>query len=209
MFRESNINNVIRTSIERVLNDATLGFLALLSLFLLVTPYIFNLSPDKSKILNVTEYVIILIFMIEYLFGFYFAKDKRKFVFNLWRIIDALIIVVALIAILPTVPDVLRNSPALRLARLARIALLGTRSGIGLKFQSDGRDSQIELRQSEAQVFALDDNGSQFRKITWEEGLGRIGATTPDWVFIIVHRSVNESSGACLAGAFSIQRPPF
>lgn len=184
MSRGQEASRIIHSLVERTLNDATLGLLALLSLFLLVTPHIFDLSRAKLQILNTTEYVIILIFAIEYLFGFYFAKDKRAFLFNLWRIIDVLIIAVALVAILPMVPDVLRNSPALRLARLVRIALLGTRSGIGLKIQTDSRDARIESTDKEVRVFALDRISSQFNKITWEEGLSRINETTPDWVFV-------------------------
>lgn len=96
--------------IERILNDAVLGFFALVSLFLLVAPAVFPLSAVGLHVLLVIEYVIVLLFAVEYVAGFVLAPDKKRFVLNRWRIIDGLIVVGAGVALLPGIPNLLSNS---------------------------------------------------------------------------------------------------
>ena len=170
--------------IEKVLNDAVLGFLALLSLFLLITPLVFSLSNTGLQVLLVIEYLIIALFALEYLAGFRLAKNKREFMLNRWRIIDALIIVLALITFFPIIPDLLRNSPALRLLRLGRVALLGTRSSVALKPVSEKSESFLSNVPAEVSVMALGKSGKKFEKISWQTALSRIGNAEQDWLFI-------------------------
>ena len=114
--------------------------------------------------------------------AFALSPDKRKFVCNPWRIIDALIIVLALVAVLPSIPDALRNSPVLRLLRLGPFALLGTRSGISLTNQSIREDKPREAA-SALSVGSLGVSGIQFEDINWQDGLNRIRNDKPDWLF--------------------------
>jgi len=170
--------------INKIMNDAVLGFLALLSLFLMVAPSLFQLSPAGESWLFTIEYIIVILFLIEYLVACLCATNKAQFIFNRWRILDALIIITALVALIPVVPDILRNSPVLRLFRLGRLALLGTRSGLALSSGNQSVNDQTTLVTSELAVLALRPSGAGFNNITWEEALTRIGTDNPDWLFI-------------------------
>src|SRR5439155_570983 len=81
------------------------------------------------------------VFAAEYLAHLALAHDRRRFVLNPWRIVDALIILAPLVSLLPWAPDFLRSSPALRVLRLARVLLFGARARRGL---SPGADMGIE-----------------------------------------------------------------
>tara|TARA_R110000737_G_scaffold92482_1_gene125391 strand:+ start:4298 stop:5671 length:1374 start_codon:yes stop_codon:yes gene_type:complete len=170
--------------IDKMMNDAVLGFLALLSLFLMVAPSLFQLSPAGESWLFVIEYVIVILFLIEYLVACICATNKRQFVFNRWRILDALIIITAFVSLLPIVPDILRNSPVFRLIKLGRLALLGTRSGLALSSTQQSLNDQTTANVSELAVLALQPSGTGFKNITWQEALTRIGTENPDWLFI-------------------------
>lgn len=170
--------------IDKIMNDAVLGFLALLSLFLMVAPSLFQFSPTGESWLFAIEYIIIFLFLIEYIVAGVCAKNKSQFVFNRWRILDALIIITAFVALLPVVPDIFRNSPVFRLIRLGRLALLGTRSGLALSSTQQTLNSQKTSVVSELAVLALQPSGIGFKDITWKDALTRIGTENPDWLFI-------------------------
>jgi len=170
--------------IERTLNDAVLGLFALLSLFLMVAPGVFELSGAGMRALFAVEYAIISMFALEYGAAWSLAPDKRRFALNRWRIIDALIVVAALLALLPVGPDVLRSSPVLRLLRLGRLALLGTRSGFGLTSPAAESPAKRSEPAGELAVLALAASGTAFEPIPWEACLRRIANAEPDWLFI-------------------------
>jgi Mg2+ and Co2+ transporter CorA len=187
--------------IDRLLNDAVLGFLALLSLFLMVAPSVFEFSPTGEHWLFILEYLIVGLFLLEYLAACVCAPDKSRFIFNRWRILDLLIIVAALFALLPVGPDFLRNSPALRIFRLGRLALLGTRSGLAFSALQQTPQAQQLATNSEISVLALDAATSGFEAISWEAALGRIGSSDPDWLFM---SGVTEDRLAPIAEALGV-----
>lgn len=187
--------------IEEILNDAVLGFLALLSLFLMVAPSVFSLRSSGMDALFGVEYFIICLFALEYLAALSLAPERLRFVRNRWRVLDLLIIVVALFALLPAGPNLLRNSPVLRLLRLGRLALLGTRSGLALRSVTDAQVPLSPAGPSEVRVLALRASDNTFEAIGWEEGLSRIGSAEPDWLFI---SGITEDRLAPIAAALRV-----
>ena len=148
--------------LDKFLNEALLGFLALLSLFLIFVPAVFELTPAGAQWIAALEFGIVAAFAVEYISAFVLAADKTRFVLNRWRVIDLLIISGALVAFFPATPDFLRNSPALRLLRLGRLALLGTRSGLALRTVSTETSGQLGLASEKVSVLALKRAGSGF-----------------------------------------------
>lgn len=170
--------------IQKLLNDAVLGFLALVSLFLLFAPSVFPLTPIGSTALAAAEQTIVALFAVEYFAGFVAAANKRQFVLNRWRLLDALIIGAAFAAILPAGPEFLRSSPILRLLRLGRVALFGARSGIALTSAREIPEEAALSSQPELRILALDASGTNFDTLPWDEGIKRIGTEEPDWLFV-------------------------
>jgi Mg2+ and Co2+ transporter CorA len=170
--------------IERYLSDAVLGFFALLSLFLFIAPLVFEFTDFTQDIVATLEYAIVLLFVLEYVSGLLHAKSKVAFLVDGWRVIDMLIIVSALVAFIPVVPDVLRHSPVFRLIRVGRVALLGARSSLALKLDANSVDSSTNEAVTDLKVLLLGASGTQFEEISWEHGLNRIRSGEPDWLFI-------------------------
>ncbi len=187
--------------IKRYLNDAVLGLFALISLFLLVTPYVFQVSTFAQSAISVVEYAIVLMFAVEYFAGLAAAENKSQFVLDRWHIIDALIIASAIVAATPVVPDVLRHSPVLRLIRVGRFALLGARSTLALKPGVAEQDAAYRSSVTELKVLSLGASGTRFEANSWDEGLVRIRSAEPDWLFI---SGVNEARLAPIADAMGV-----
>jgi hypothetical protein len=122
----------VSTCVEGLLNESVMGFLALLALFLGLAPSAFVIHPHVETLSLWAEMTIAALFAIEYMAGHAQAPCKTEFVRNAWRLLDALIVIAALISLLPIVHPALRSSPALRLVRLSRLALFGTRSSAAL-----------------------------------------------------------------------------
>lgn len=179
------MNKVLYTRIiERYLSEAVLGFFALLSFFLFIAPFVFALNDEAQFMVAALEYVIILLFVLEYLSGLLLAKSKLSFFTDGRRVIDLLIIVSALIAFIPFMPDVLKHSPVFRLIRVARIALLGARSSLALKLDDNAVDVSSSEVMTDLKVLLLGTSGTQFDVISLDQGLNRIRNGEPDWLFI-------------------------
>ena len=187
--------------IERYLTDAVLGFFALLSLFLFIAPLVFEFNDFTQDIVAALEYAIVLLFVLEYVSGLLLAKNKVGFVVDGWRVIDMLIIISALIAFIPFVPDVLRHSPVFRLIRVARIALLGARSSFALKLDNNSVDLSTNEAVTALKVLSLGTSGAQFEVISWEQGLNRLRSGEPDWLFI---SGLDESRLASITAAMGV-----
>jgi Mg2+ and Co2+ transporter CorA len=196
------MNKVFLTKlITRFLNDAVLGFFALLSFFLFIAPMVFTLNDFAQDIIAVIETAIICLFMVEYITGMLLANNKLKYMKDGRRVIDMLIIVSALIAFMPFVPDVLKHSPVLRLVRVGRIALLGARSSIALK---SGDNSGINISNevmTDPKVLSLGNSGTVFEEISLQQGIERISNSDPDWLFI---SGVGESKLAPITEALGV-----
>ena len=187
--------------IVRLLNDAVLGFCALLSVFLLAADAVFPLSAAAIRALSCVDYGIVLAFALEYSAAWTLAEDKRRFMLDKWRIVDLLIIAAALVAFLPIAPDLLAHSPMFRLVRLGQVALLGTRSRIALKAAAIPARQADVPENRELTIFALGESGTAFDPISWEACLERIGRTDPDWLFI---SGVSEDRLAPIAAALGV-----
>jgi Mg2+ and Co2+ transporter CorA len=157
-----------------------MGFLALAALCVGIAPMLFALPAPLARALDIAGWAIIAAFALEYLANLALASNRRAYVTNPWRIVDALIIVAPLVSLLPFAPDALRSSPALRVLRLARVILFGARARHGL---AAGADMGIARAAPSGppQVSELSPNGS-VQPLEWRELIA--WSTRPDerWV---------------------------
>ncbi len=112
-----------------LLGEVFLGFLAIVAAALTLIPLLFNVSSRTNELLEAGQWLIILLFAVEYGMGAVEAPSKRRFVLNPWRLVDAATIVIPLLTLIPGASGLLRSSPVLRLLRLARVIALGARAG--------------------------------------------------------------------------------
>lgn len=115
--------------VAEALNEAVMGFLALVALGIALAPLALSLSPGVESALDAAEWLIIAVFALDYLVTLILSPRPRVYALSFWGLLDLAIVVIPLASLLPWVSDELRSTPVLRLARLLRAAVFGTRAG--------------------------------------------------------------------------------
>jgi Mg2+ and Co2+ transporter CorA len=111
------------------LNEAVMGFLAIVALATAMAPEVFDLTREAEDLLRVCEWIIVAIFAAEFLVQLAVARDRRAWLRSPWRIVDVVCILGPVAALLPQVSEAFRGSLALRLLRLSRAVVFGARAG--------------------------------------------------------------------------------
>lgn len=121
--------------------EIAIQILIILSLVCFTIETVSGLQPETYELLNILEIVFVGIFTLEYLARIYFSKQKLKFIFSFFGLID-------LIAILPFYLSLgfdLRTIRAVRFIRVFRLLKL-TRYNKAVNFLRDAfRESKEEL----------------------------------------------------------------
>jgi hypothetical protein len=166
--------------LSAVLNEAVMGFLALAALSLGLAPIVFDLPRRVEQGFDVAEWVIIGLFALEYAANFALSTERRRFALDPWRILDAIIIVVPLLSLLPAASAAVRSTPALRVLRLFRVLLFGTRAGHGLR--RPAAPPPRAAPSGQPQVAVLRSGEPAPRACDWNELLQWATSPTSEWV---------------------------
>jgi len=162
------------------LNESVMGFLALTSLSLGLAPFLFVLPNGVDRGFDVVNWVIIGLFALEFGTNFALSTNRRSYLLDPWRMLDAVIVVAPLLLLLPAVSNAMRSTPVLRILRLFRILLFGPRVGHGLQ-----RAPTTTLRPDpggQPQVTILRSGDPSRHTSDWNELLRWATAPTSDWV---------------------------
>lgn len=73
-----------KSSETLLLNDGVMITLALFSVFLLLVDVIYQLTPDQTGLVHLFDIIIALIFLLEFLYNLYHAKDRSNFFKHYW-----------------------------------------------------------------------------------------------------------------------------
>ena len=163
-----------------ILSEAVMGFLALGALSLGLVPLLFPIPPAVAAGLDVAEWIVVGLFALEYVAHLAVAPDRRRYLSDPWRLLDAAIILAALGSLLPFISDSARNMLALRILRLFRALLFGFRAGRGLHgtVVAPGRP----LPSGPPRVTALGEADRAPRPAGWDELLAWSTSPTHEWL---------------------------
>ncbi len=181
-----------------ILNDATMGFLALAAVTLAAQPFFFAIGPDVNALLIDAEWVIVGIFAVEYLANLALAADKKAHVLSAWRLLDLATVVLPFVALLPHVSGELVSAPALRLLRLLRAAVFTARAGTEMISE---RKRRVERALGPMQVsFLREGAGSGSPGASWDDVLRRVAEPDGAWYHASGLDSGRFERAACAAG---------
>ncbi len=119
----------IRESINLLLPDSLMIFLAAIMAPVVLVPIFVTLPASLDASFKVIDYAILAVFILEYVLKTVFARDVLKHIINPWHLLDLFIIVLPLVTLLPVfATEFGLTFPVLRLVRLARVFALGGRA---------------------------------------------------------------------------------
>jgi Mg2+ and Co2+ transporter CorA len=113
-----------------VLSEGVLGFLALALVALAIGATVFDLTPEEDRIATAAEWVIVGAFALDLAVQAALAPHPAAYLLSPRGLFDAACVILPVLTLLPTVPEALRNAPALRLLRALRAVALTTRSRV-------------------------------------------------------------------------------
>jgi hypothetical protein len=160
--------------LARILSEPVMGFLALAALVFGMVPELFDISLAQRNFLAAGEWLIVFLFAVEYGVHFMLAGSKRAYVQDPWRILDLVIIAAPLISLIPGAPEVFRSAPFLRVLRLVRAILAGTRAS--KRLLSDSAVLQRRMPGGPPVVTRLDPDSQQAATLRWEDLLAWLEA---------------------------------
>ena len=167
-------------TLARFLNEPVMGFLALGALVFGLTPELFPVSAAQHRVLTAGEWIVVALFALEYAVHFLLADSKRAYVLNPWRLLDLVIIVAPLVSLIPGTPEAARSSPVLRVLRLMRAILAGTRAGARLRHHEDARQRRAPA--GPPSVTRLSPDSDKADPVEWQDLLAWIGKPTRGWL---------------------------
>jgi len=157
-----------------------MGFLALAALVFGLTPELFDVAPDQHRLLTAGEWVVVALFALEYAVHWVLAPSKRAYMLDPWRVLDLIIIAAPLVSLLPGTPEAARSSPVLRVLRLVRAVLAGTRASTRLRHH--GAASARPPPQGPPIVTRLQSGDPQSTSLDWAALLAWLGGTPRGWL---------------------------
>ncbi len=110
----------LRDQVDEVFSDRLMIGLSLILLPVLVLPILFSLSPPVLETLNIIDYAILIVFILEYTLKLAVAEDRSAFILDPWHLLDVFIIVAPLASLILGAEYAWGRS--LRLLRMLRIA---------------------------------------------------------------------------------------
>lgn len=163
---------------ERVFPDDLMLVLAALLIPITLLPPVCRLSPFTLGLFHVSNDLIIGAFVLEYALKLLAAESRLAFVRNPWRLLDILVIGLALVDYLPLAVRGNRASPLLRLLRILRVAALTGRSAkrAGLIPANHGAprvEAPMQMR--------LFEEGADIRGATQDEVRRHVKSPTNTW----------------------------
>lgn len=154
--------------LARLLNEPVMGFLALAALVFGVVPELFDVGPRVHALLTTCEWVVVGLFALEYAAHWRLARDKRAFMLDPWRILDLVIIAAPFVSLIPGSPEAVRSSPFLRVLRLARAIIAGTRASARLRHGEAAAEARA-VPQGPPLVARLHADDPAARPLQWGE----------------------------------------
>ena len=120
----------LKDPVYQIFTDHLMIVLALLLIPTIFLPFLFKFSQMMLVFFRIMNYVIIVMFVLEYVLKLYVADSRREYAANPWHILDFLIVVLSIANFLPWIPlgGIGRSSPLLRLLRITRIFAVAGRT---------------------------------------------------------------------------------
>lgn len=199
----------LREMIDSVFSDKFMIFLSLVLIPLIVLPFVFNLNAAELSFLDICDWVIVILFVTEYLTKLYLAKDRWSHFKSPWHLLDLVIVVLPFVEFLPFLGLAMTGSPSLllRLLRLPRAFAVGGRAVVGRRhgnsIASNGSEVSppTTIRQVDSDLQRTHEN------LSWNQLKAHIAdSNRQEWLDI---HYVSDEGFATLSSIIGVAEPHF
>ncbi len=160
----------LRESVEAIFSDKFMIVLSLLLIPIILTPFIITLSPEVMSFLDICDWVILFLFVAEYVLKLFFSKDRWKHFKSPWHLVDLIIIALPLAQYFSLLSLTITGSPSLllRLLRIPRALAIGGRAVAGRR--ANDQIPVTEMKELDTIIRQVDsDFKTKQLNLTWDE----------------------------------------
>lgn len=160
----------LREMVDSVFSDKFMIFLSLIIVPLILVPFIFQLNDTILSFLDICDWIIVILFVAEYVTKLYVAENRWKHFKSPWHIVDLVIIILPFIQYLPVLEFGLTGSPSLllRLLRLPRALAVGSRA-IASRRNSGSIASTLDNSGPPTVIRQVDSNFQIAENLSWAD----------------------------------------
>lgn len=160
--------------------------LSILLIPIILAPFVLTLSFEALSFLDICDWIILTLFIMEYVLKLYFSKNRWSHFRSPWHLIDLIIIALPLAQYFSLLSFGLTGSPSLllRLLRIPRAIAVGGRAVAGRR--STGNNQQIEAKEPETTIRQVDnDFKTRQTNLSWDDLSAHISDTNRrEWLDI-------------------------
>jgi Mg2+ and Co2+ transporter CorA len=202
---KSNSKKELREKVNLILPDSVMILLALIMVPVILIPVLIDLPESTNAFLNFVDYVILGIFVIEYLLKTILAPNIWKHIINPWHLFDLFIIVVPLMNLLSTIFIRFGNSPLiLRLLRIIRLLAMGGRAVDRRVELASSTPEIVEKIEFPMEIRVIDDQlENRYKNVSLNRLKEYLDSPSHTWVDI---SSVSESDIDLLCNSLGIPK---
>lgn len=172
----------LRESVNSVFSDKFMIFLSLILIPIIILPLVFQLSSIVLVFFEICDWVILVLFIAEYLLKLYVAQNRWSHFKSPWHCVDLVIITLPFLQYLPLVNLAIIGSPSLllRLLRVPRAVaiggrVIGSRRNNDVAYQEEAVKHQTIIRQ-------VDSNLQVTHNLSWDDLKAHLkDAACPEW----------------------------
>ena len=199
----------LRAIVDSVLSDRFMAFVALLLVPIIVLPLVTDLPEAVTTFLYVSDWTIILIFVIEYASKLYLSENRRQYFLSRWHLLDLAIIVFSLLLYLPVFDFRTPGSPSLllRLLRLPRLVAAGGLAAGGV-IQETPPVQLEEKTEIHARIRSISEDNLQVVEdhLSWEDLKNRLATDEHEWLDI---HNIPDDGFSRLSQILQVSEPHF
>lgn len=180
----------VRETIDSIFSDKFMAFLALLLVPIIIAEFFVKLSPSEYDFLEICDWMIIALFVIEYISKLYLSENKWAHFTARWHLLDLVIVVVPFVQLLPFLGLKLTGSASLllRLLRLPRVFAAAGRAASARSANSTvvvepTVEPQTVIRKVDASSLSTNPQASA-TSLTWEELRAELSNKNQAWIDI-------------------------
>ncbi len=197
----------LREMVNAVFSDRFMISLSLIIIPLIILPLVFTLNDTVLVFFEICDWIIIILFVAEYITKLYVAQNRWEHFKSAWHIVDLVIIVLPFIQYLPLIEVTITGSPSLllRLLRLPRAFAVGSRA-IASRRSNSIASQKIENTLPETVIQQVDAE-CKTQNLSWDELKTHLADVNKhEWVHI---NYLSEEGFSALSQILGVPEPHF
>jgi Mg2+ and Co2+ transporter CorA len=198
----------VREKVDAIFSDKFMFFLSVILVPLILVPFAVNLSDAELSFLEICDWVIVLMFVAEYVLKLYFATDRWKHFKSPWHIVDLVIVILPFVQYIPMLGLSITGSPSLllRLLRLPRALAVGGRAVASRRSNGNVISSEIE-QGPETIIRQVDSDLKATHNLSWDELKAHVAdSARQEWLDL---HYVSDEGFASLSRILEVAEPHF